>query len=97
MDDLREKSALVRRGGSDEARAKHLARGKLLPRERVNTLLDPGAPFLELSSLAAYDMYGGEVPSASIINPAYRNPVKGWPSAAMPCTVGRITSFMTRR
>jgi 3-methylcrotonyl-CoA carboxylase beta subunit len=67
VDDLREKSALVGRGGSDDARAKHLARGKLLPRDRVNNLLDPGAPFLELSQLAAYGMYGGDVPSASVI------------------------------
>lgn len=67
VDDLREKSALVARGGSEEARAKHLARGKLLPRDRVNNLLDPGAPFLELSSLAAWGMYGGDVPSASLI------------------------------
>ena len=67
VDDLREKSALVARGGSEDARAKHLARGKLLPRDRVNALLDPGASFLELSSLAAWGMYGGEVPSGSII------------------------------
>ncbi|PKO84573.1 MAG: methylcrotonoyl-CoA carboxylase [Betaproteobacteria bacterium HGW-Betaproteobacteria-11] len=65
--DLREKSALVARGGSEEARAKHLARGKLLPRERIDALLDPGSPFLELSPLAAHGMYGGEVPSASLI------------------------------
>ena len=71
VDDLREKTALVAKGGSDDARAKHLARGKLLPRDRVNALLDPGAPLLELSALAAWGMYGAnnpnEVPSASII------------------------------
>jgi 3-methylcrotonyl-CoA carboxylase beta subunit len=65
--DLREKSALVARGGSEEARARHLARGKLLPRERVDALLDPGSAFLELSPLAAWGMYGGEVPAASLI------------------------------
>jgi 3-methylcrotonyl-CoA carboxylase beta subunit len=69
--DLREKTAAVAKGGSDDARAKHLARGKLLPRERVDALLDPGSPFLELSALAAYGMYGGssayEVPAASLI------------------------------
>ena len=65
--DLREKTAQVARGGSEEARQKHLARGKLLPRDRVNALVDPGAPILELSPLAAYGMYGGEVPSASVI------------------------------
>ena len=67
VDDLREKTAQVALGGSEDARAKHLARGKLLPRERVNSLLDPGAAFLELSPLAAWEMYGGEVPAASVI------------------------------
>ena len=65
--DLREKTAAVARGGSEEARQKHLARGKLLARDRVSGLADPGAPILELSPLAAYGMYGGEVPSASVI------------------------------
>jgi 3-methylcrotonyl-CoA carboxylase beta subunit len=65
--DLRDKTAHVARGGSEEARRKHLARGKLLPRDRINALVDPGAAILELSPLAAYGMYGGEVPSASII------------------------------
>ncbi|MCC6197151.1 MAG: methylcrotonoyl-CoA carboxylase, partial [Burkholderiales bacterium] len=65
--DLRAKTAEVARGGSEEARQKHLARGKLLPRDRVNALVDPGAPLLELSPLAAYGMYGGDVPAASVI------------------------------
>jgi 3-methylcrotonyl-CoA carboxylase beta subunit len=67
VDDLREKTEAVARGVSAETRSKHLARGKLLPRDRVNALLDPGAPFLELSALAAHGMYGGEVPSAGVI------------------------------
>ncbi|MCX7170996.1 MAG: methylcrotonoyl-CoA carboxylase, partial [Proteobacteria bacterium] len=67
VDDLRDKTESVARGVSAEARSKHLARGKLLPRDRVNALLDPGAPFLELSALAAHGMYGGEVPSAGVI------------------------------
>ena len=50
---LRSEVARASRGGSEEARRKHTARGKLLPRERVRTLLDPGSPFLELSALAA--------------------------------------------
>jgi 3-methylcrotonyl-CoA carboxylase beta subunit len=54
-------------GGDEAARAKHTARGKLLPRERVRALLDPGSPFLEIGQLAAWGMYGGEVPSASVI------------------------------
>jgi 3-methylcrotonyl-CoA carboxylase beta subunit len=65
--DLRAKLDEAMRGGSEEARARHTARGKLLPRERVDLLLDPGSPFLELSALAAHGMYGGDVPSASII------------------------------
>jgi 3-methylcrotonyl-CoA carboxylase beta subunit len=65
--ELREKTAQVSRGGSEEARQKHLARGKLLARDRIDQLLDPGAAFLELSPLAAWDMYGGEVPAASVV------------------------------
>jgi len=65
--DLRAKTAHAARGGSEDARRKHLARGKLLPRDRINALVDPGAAILELSPLAAYGMYGGEVPSASVI------------------------------
>jgi 3-methylcrotonyl-CoA carboxylase beta subunit len=61
---------VVRRGGSEAARAKHTDRGKLLVRDRIDRLLDPGSPFLELSALAAFGMYGeGDyaVPSASIV------------------------------
>ncbi|HEX5092158.1 MAG TPA: carboxyl transferase domain-containing protein [Burkholderiales bacterium] len=65
--DLREKVAQAAVGGPEEARAKHAARGKLLPRERVRTLLDAGSPFLEVGQLAAYGMYGGDVHSASMI------------------------------
>ena len=65
--DLRQQVGRAREGGGEKARTRHLARGKLLPRDRVRALLDPGSPFLELSQLAAYDMYGGEVPSAGII------------------------------
>src|SRR6187399_3390146 len=59
-----QKSAL---GGGDAARAKHVARGKLLPRDRVEMLLDPGTPFHELSPLAAFGMYADESPAAGII------------------------------
>jgi 3-methylcrotonyl-CoA carboxylase beta subunit len=65
--DLETKVEAVKQAGGAQARDKHLARGKLLPRERVRTLLDEGSPFLELSQLAAYGMYGGEVPAAGII------------------------------
>ena len=65
--DLREKVAIVAQAGGEAAREKHLARGKLLPRERVRTLLDVGSPFLELSQLAAWNMYDNQVPAAGII------------------------------
>ncbi len=65
--DLRAKIDQVAAGGGEAARAKHVARGKLLPRERVRTLLDAGSPFLELSQLAALDMYDNEAPCAGII------------------------------
>jgi len=65
--DLRAKVAIVAQGGGEAAREKHLARGKLLPRERVRTLLDVGSPFLELSQLAAWGMYDNQVPAAGII------------------------------
>ena len=64
---LREKLARARLGGGERARARHVARGKLLPRDRVDTLLDPGSPFLELSPLAADGMYDDQAPSAGIV------------------------------
>jgi 3-methylcrotonyl-CoA carboxylase beta subunit len=67
LDALGARTSEAAAGGPAMAREKHLARGKLLPRERVERLLDPGAPFLELSPLAAFGMYGGEVPGAGII------------------------------
>jgi 3-methylcrotonyl-CoA carboxylase beta subunit len=65
--DLRSKVAEVEAGGGEVASAKHTARGKLLPRERVRALVDPGSPFLELSPLAAYGMYDGTIASAGIV------------------------------
>jgi 3-methylcrotonyl-CoA carboxylase beta subunit len=65
--DLRDKVEAVSQGGGQEARKRHQLRGKLLARERVVALIDPGSPFLELSQLAAYGLYGGEVPSAGIV------------------------------
>src|SRR5690349_4033984 len=71
VDELRERLGTARQGGSEAARQKHTDRGKLLVRERVDRLLDPGSPFLELSPLAAYDMYGAPgsnaVPSAGVV------------------------------
>ena len=65
--ELRQRLAEVAQGGGEAARARHVARGKLLPRERIDLLLDPGTPFLELSPLAAHGMYGGEAPGAGLI------------------------------
>ncbi|MEX0583987.1 MAG: carboxyl transferase domain-containing protein, partial [Sneathiella sp.] len=67
VEDLKEKVATIKQGGGEWARDKHLSRGKLLPRERVRKLLDPGSPFLEFSQMAAWDMYGGDIHSAGII------------------------------
>ena len=72
VDDLRDKVEKIAAGGGEAAAAKHLARGKLLPRDRVQMLLDPGTPFLEFSQMAAYAMYQDAngfdaAPSAGII------------------------------
>lgn len=67
VDDLRDKVEKIMLGGGDAARAKHTARGKLLPRDRVQMLLDPGTPFLEFSQLAAYGMYDDAAPCAGVI------------------------------
>ncbi|AVS63531.1 methylcrotonoyl-CoA carboxylase [Paracidovorax avenae] len=67
VQDLRDRAAQVALGGSEAARVKHTARGKLLPRDRVRELLDPGSPFLEIAPLAALGMYGDEAPGAGLI------------------------------
>ena len=67
VDRLRDDVHTVTLGGGERSRQRHVARGKLLTRDRVNLLLDPGSPFLELSQLAAHGMYGGEVPSAGVV------------------------------
>ena len=67
VQELREKTAHAALGGSESARKKYKSRGKLFVRERVDLLLDPGRPFLELSALAANGIYGGDVPGAGIV------------------------------
>ena len=67
VDDLRVQMALSAQGGGEAARAKHMARGKLPPRDRVALLLDEGTPFLEFSPLAAHGMYNGDAPGAGVI------------------------------
>ncbi|MGV8955532.1 MAG: carboxyl transferase domain-containing protein, partial [Cypionkella sp.] len=77
--ELREKVAKAGRGGSEASRDRHVSRGKLLPRDRVERLLDPGSPFLEVGQLAANGMYGdGKDPD-------------GAPGAGMICGVGRVS------
>ena len=67
VDDLRLRVAEVGQGGGEQARQRHISRNKLLARDRVAGLIDPGSPFLELSQLAAYGLYDNEVPSAGIV------------------------------
>jgi 3-methylcrotonyl-CoA carboxylase beta subunit len=65
--ELRDRAAAAALGGPEESRKRHTARGKLLPRERVVRLLDPGSPFLEVAALAAHGLYGDEAPGAGVI------------------------------
>ena len=65
--DLRNKVHEIKQGGGARSRDRHLSRGKLLPRDRVRTLLDPGTPYLELSQLAAYNVYEEQIPAAGIL------------------------------
>lgn len=67
VDALHTLLAHVQQGGGAKAQERHTSRGKLLPRERINRLLDPGSPFLELSQLAAHQVYGEDVPAAGVI------------------------------
>lgn len=65
--DLREKVATIQQGGGPSYQERHIARGKLLPRERINRLLDDGSPFLEIGQLAAYNVYEDNIPAAGLI------------------------------
>jgi 3-methylcrotonyl-CoA carboxylase beta subunit len=65
--DLEQRIARVRAGGGERSRERHVARGKLLVRDRIERLCDPGTPFLELSALAAEELYGGDAPGAGIV------------------------------
>ena len=67
VEELRTRQAAAAAGGGEDARAKHVGRGKLLPRDRIEALLDPGSPFLELSPLAAGGMYGDDAPAAGVV------------------------------
>ncbi|MDO9461618.1 MAG: carboxyl transferase domain-containing protein, partial [Alphaproteobacteria bacterium] len=65
--DLRAKVAVTSLGGNTKSRERHVSRGKLLPRDRIENLIDPGAPFLEFSQLAAYGMYEDDIHGAGIL------------------------------
>src|ERR671923_402468 len=67
VEELRERTALVARGGGERALERHRSRGKLTARERIDRLVDPGSAFLELSALAAWDVYDGQAPAAGIV------------------------------
>src|SRR5215469_3480611 len=67
VEDLQQKLATIAQGGGDAARQRHLSRGKLLPRERINTLIDPATPFLEFSPLAGHGLNDEEVPAGGLI------------------------------
>ena len=64
---IREAADAAELGGGEKSRARHVSRGKMLPRERVANLLDPGSPFLEVGALAAHGLYGGAAPAAGVI------------------------------
>ena len=65
--DIADKAKVVEQGGSEEARARHVSRGKLLPRDRLAQLIDTGSPFLEIGQFAAWQMYGDDIASAGMI------------------------------
>ncbi|WP_272872388.1 carboxyl transferase domain-containing protein, partial [Salmonella enterica] len=65
--ELRAAREEVAAGGGEKARARHIERGKLPARDRIDGLLDPGSPFLEIAPLAAYGMYRGKAPAAGVI------------------------------
>ncbi len=67
VDELNERLSVTALGGSAASRERHIARGKLLPRDRINRLLDNGSPFLEVAPLAAHDLYNNDSPSAGVI------------------------------
>src|SRR5579872_1872072 len=67
VNDLKQKIAHIQKGGGKAARERHQQHGKLLPRERIELLLDPGSEFLELSALAGFELYEDDIPAAGII------------------------------
>lgn len=87
VEDLHKQLEKVHRGGTEQARAKHVSRGKLLARDRIDLLIDAGSPFLEVGAMAANDLYDGEVPSASIVTGVGRVSGREWMVVANDATV----------
>ena len=67
VDELKAAIDIIKLGGSEKNRQRHTSRGKLMPRDRIAALIDPGSPFLEFSELAGYDLYKDETPAGGII------------------------------
>ncbi|MGO1855352.1 MAG: carboxyl transferase domain-containing protein, partial [Microbacteriaceae bacterium] len=67
VDELRERRVQIAQGGSESARARHTARGKMLARDRIDALVDRGSPFLEVAPLAGYEMYDGACPGGGVV------------------------------
>jgi 3-methylcrotonyl-CoA carboxylase beta subunit len=67
VNDLQQLLQQISRGGGPKAQERHLSRGKLLPRQRIDALLDPGSAFLEIGQLTAQEVYGEDVPAAGLI------------------------------
>src|ERR1700709_899174 len=95
--DLRQKLDQVAGGGGEVSRARHTSRGKMLARQRVDLLVDPGTAFLELSPLAAYGLYGGDVHSASIVTGVGRGSGRECVLVANNATIKRGTSYPETR
>jgi len=95
VDDLQVKLQAVSEGGGSTARAKHTARGKLLPRERVNLLLDAGTPFLELSPMAAFAMYQDAkgIDAAQNSKDGSSPNIGSAPSAGLIAGIGRVSGI----
>ena len=92
VDDLRRVVEKIRQGGGQKAQDRHTSRGKLLPRDRLNALLDPGSPFLELSQLAAHGVYEHEVPAAGIITGEISGPRTCY--ALNPAALAPLAAFI---
>ena len=88
--DLHEKVATAALGGNEKSRARHVSRGKLLPRDRVERLLDPGSPLLELGQLAANGLYGEDIPSSTAAGPPCRTRRKSSPTATTSAAFSSI-------